>query len=140
MSVFLSWIMMIIFLYLLKNTLSVLLLLTPFIGYAVRFRFKLSLIQVYIVSCIVCYLLIVGASNVTDSYLEAILMTYDLDGNDFFDESELTSNAKIAMQNVSNDTARAMAVFTGLFISPTFVAIGFTVCFLLEKLIKILIK
>lgn len=131
---------MIEFLYILKNTLIAFLLLTPFIAYGIQYRFKFSLIKVYIITCILCYLLIVGASNVTDSHLEAVLRTYDLDGNDFFDESELTPDAKIAMQNVTNDTGRAMAIFTGAIISPIFVAIGFGVSFMIEKCIKFLSK
>lgn len=131
---------MIEFLYILKNTLIVFLLLMPFIAYGIQYKFKFSLIKVYIITCILCYLLIVGASNVTDSYLEAVLRTYDLDGNDFFDESELTPDAKIAMQNVTNDTGRAMAIFTGAIISPIFVAIGFGLSFIIEKFIRIFIK
>lgn len=140
MSVFVLGDMMIEFLDILKNTLIAFLLLTPFIAYSIQYKFKFSLIKVYIITCILCYLLIVGASNVTDSYLEAVLRTYDLDGNDFFDESELTPDAKIAMNNVTNDTGRAMAIFTGAIISPIFVAIGFGVSFMIEKCIKFLSK
>lgn len=83
----------------------------------------------------ICYLLIVITSSVTDSYLEAVLRTYDLNGDDFFDESELTPDAKIAMNNVTNDTGRAMAIFTGAIISPIFVAIGFVLSFIMKKII-----
>lgn len=140
MSVFVLGDMMIEFLYILKNTLIGLLLLMPFIAYGIKCKFNFSFITVYIITCVVCYLLIVITSSVTDSYLEEVLRTYDLNGDDFFDESELTPDAKIAMKNVTNDTGRAMAIFTGAIISPIFVAIGFGLSFIIEKFIKIFIK
>ncbi len=69
---------------------------------------------------LVVYLLAIGAwallgltlSRMTGRYLKADLDRYDLDGNGAFSKSELTLEARRAMQRFTSDTGRSYAPFT----------------------------
>lgn len=109
-----------------------LLFITPIIANMIRHKYRLSLLWIYPATSILCYLFIIGGAWATDEHLSAILQSYDLDGNGVLNDNELTPMATQAMQNVANDTGRAMAPMTGLIIAP----IGVVVCFMTGKLLQ----
>lgn len=122
---------MITLFYCLKIGFISLLFLTPMIAYMIRHKYRLSLLWVYPATSILCYLFIIGGAWATDSHLSAILQSYDLDGNGVLNDDELTPMATQAMQNVANDTGRAMTPMIGLIIAPIGVAVCFVFCGLL---------
>ena len=102
---------MIIFLYFFKNMLLVLLLTTPFIACIMKYKYDSHLLWVFPITCLIADFLIIGTTWATSEYLNAVLQSYDLDGNGFFQDDEITYEQEIAMKNVMSDTARALALF-----------------------------
>lgn len=123
---------MITLLYLLKTTLLILLLATPFIAYAIKHKYCLRWRWVFLMASVVAYGLIIGTAWATDAYFNAILQTYDLDNNGFFQGDEITAEQQQAMHNVISDTGRAFAPITGLVFAPIGVALCFGLCGLMR--------
>ena len=127
---------MIIFLYFFKNMLLVLLLTTPFIACIMKYKYGLHLLWVFPITCLTAYFLIIGTTWATSEYLNAVLQSYDLDGNGFFQDDGITYEQEIAMKNIMSDTARALALFLGLIVTPTGVALCFRVCAIMINILK----
>lgn len=127
---------MITLFYVLKNALIIGLLLIPFIAYFVGKKYRLPMSLVYLLACVLCYGLIVAEAWATDVYLNAVLMTHDLDGNDFFSPDEITPAQQQAMHDVISDTGRALAVFTGAVVSPIWVGLVFLGGIIVSKIIR----
>ena len=73
---------------------------------------------------------LVIAAKITTTNLYDEMNKFDTDGNGFIDNEEITEESKAAVKAVASDTGRALAPFTGLFISPIYssfwhFAIGF---------------
>ncbi|UNU74184.1 hypothetical protein LU293_04640 [Moraxella nasovis] len=121
-------------LYILKNTLFFLLLTTPFIAYFIKYKYQLRLRFVFPITCLIAYLLIIGTAWAISEYLNAILQSFDLNNNGFFEDNEITPTQQIALQRVANDTGRALAPFIGLVVAPIGVGVCFGLCAIIRAM------
>ncbi len=87
----------------------------------------------FLVCCVAVYITILAQVWLIDLRLERELMAFDLDGNDWFTRDEESPAQQLAMQRVISDTARRLAPFTGLILSPLMVALAFAVVTLVRR-------
>ena len=96
-------------------------------------KVKLKLV---LINFVVLYVFIIAGARFQDYRLAMIASSYDLDDSGYFDSSELTPEARVAIKELANDTGRALAPITGFFYSWIYLAIFFGG----KKLIKDVIK
>ncbi len=63
------------------------------------------------------YLLIVSGATYMDISAQLNLQKFDLNGDGFFNGSEITPDQKAAMKTLTNDTGRNFSFIIGLFLS-----------------------
>lgn len=73
-----------------------------------------------VISSVICYILILVAALLLDMTFENRLNKYDLDGDNFRAEVEITSDMEEAMSAVNHDTGRYLAPIIGLILSPIY--------------------
>lgn len=83
----------------------------------------------YVMVGVVGYVLLVTSVFALDSHLESELDKYDLDGNGWFDESEMTPAAQQAMDDFTNDTGRTFAPISGVPITAIWVLFNFAILY-----------
>jgi len=66
-----------------------------------------------LISIVLVYALYLGNSELLDHRLTLELEQFDLDGNGIYSESELTPEAKVAMDKWGQDTGRTFAPIVG---------------------------
>lgn len=89
-----------------------------------KYKIKYSLIF-----SLVLYLSINIFVFLNEKHLENQLESYDLNKSGFFEENEITEMQQIAMEKVSNDTARTLAPFTTI---PVIIILGFAFWLILK--------
>lgn len=87
---------------------------------------------VFFAACVIGYITLIVTVQIINVELERELYEFDLDGDGSFSESEMTADAKRAMDAVTIDTARAFAPITGLPITFVWATICFIVCSIFE--------
>jgi hypothetical protein len=70
----------------------------------------------FTVFCVI-YLILVGGAAYSDISSKLALQQFDLNGDGFFNGTEITSEQKTAMTNVISDTSSTLVIFTGLIFS-----------------------
>jgi hypothetical protein len=73
-----------------------------------------------VISSVICYILILVAALLLDIFYEYRLNKYDLDGDNFRAEVEITSDMEEAMSAVNHDTGRNLAPIIGFILSPIY--------------------
>lgn len=119
---------MIVFWLLIKYLFILALLFTPLIGFWAKGRLGLQWWQIFMLTSLVAYLLIVLGALAAGWYADAVLQSYDLDGNGMFSGDELTPEQDKAMQQVVRDAGRTFAPIVGLVFAPLGVLLGFVGC------------
>ncbi|MFC0821067.1 hypothetical protein [Moraxella marmotae] len=109
----------------------IVLLLTPFIIWWLGQIKGWRLWRRFLLASFIAYVLIILTATLTDYHLQAVLQSYDLDGNGWFTDDEQTAEQEQAMRAVISDTGRRLAPITGLIFAPCGVAVVFGVCYLL---------
>ncbi|MGO2339143.1 MAG: hypothetical protein ACTH5M_00915 [Psychrobacter sp.] len=74
---------------------------------------RLASWQVFVIGIVVVWLLVQVGVYFTDTYLQAELDAFDLDGNGFFTSDERSEAQHQAMMRMTSDTGRALAPVTG---------------------------
>jgi hypothetical protein len=86
----------------------------------------------FFAACLFAYLTLLVSVQIINYDLERELYKFDLDGDGSFSESEMTADAKLAMDAVTSDTGRALAPITGIPITLVWTTICFLVCSIVE--------
>ncbi|STZ10661.1 Uncharacterised protein [Moraxella caviae] len=120
----------------LAKFLIALIFITPFLAYFLARKYRIHLALVFLLACVVVYGLVVGGALATDAHLQALLASYDLNNDGFFDGDEITPEQEKVMQAVVSDTGRRMAVVTGLIVAPILVSGCFLGCAILMRIVK----
>lgn len=120
----------------LENILLILSLIISLFTYPIHKKYRINLFYVYVAICLICYTLSIISVWLTDTRLDLILRTYDLSGNDNFEDDEMTEQAKIAMNNVISDTGRNLAPFFLTVIVPAWVAAWILIAMITENIIE----
>jgi hypothetical protein len=85
------------------------------------FKVKYSTLSIAIVSFIVIYCLLQLNVHLVETRLNAELDQFDLNKDGWFGNEEITPAQEKAMENVSSDTARTFAPYTGIIFSGFYV-------------------
>lgn len=86
---------------------------------------KMHSAWLFLICCLIVYLLILANVYLIDIRLDAELDVFDLNRDGFFSDSEITPSQKAAMDRVVSDTGRQFAPFTGVIRAPLYVAFSF---------------
>jgi hypothetical protein len=78
---------------------------------------RLSNFAIAFFSTLFFYLSIIGLVIIIHYMTKKELESFDLDGNGFIDNEEITSASSQAVENASHDTGLSMAPFTGIIYS-----------------------
>lgn len=92
----------------------------------------------FFAACLFAYLTLIVSVQIINYDLERELYEFDLDGDGSFSESEMTADAKLAMDAVTSDTGRALAPITGIPITIVWTTICFLVCSVVEWITRLL--
>jgi hypothetical protein len=87
-----------------------------------------------VIAGIIAYLVLLAAVQAMEFALDVELYKHDLDGDRSFSESEMTEEAKRAMNRVTNDTGRTLAPITGVPITFVWTSINFIVLGIVETI------
>jgi len=90
-----------------------------------RFLKVQSNLKLSLISFVLVYALFVGASELLDNRLSLELDQFDLDGNGIYSESELTPEAKVAMDKWAHDTGRTFAPIVGFLFALIYTSLIF---------------
>lgn len=88
----------------------------------------------FVITGIIAYLVLLAAVQAMEFALDVELYRHDLDGDRSFSESEMTDEAKRAMNQVTNDTGRSLAPITGVPITLVWMSVNFIVLGIVESL------
>lgn len=110
----------------------------PFFLTFINHRFlhkRLGNLALWLMACVVCWLLIQGSVQLVEWYLLHQLDSFVLDHDGVFSGNELTLEQAQAMYRVTNDTGRALAPITGAIASIGYNTMVFMVlaCFSFNK-------
>jgi hypothetical protein len=79
----------------------------------------------FLFSSVAVYLLLLASVQLLEARLAAEVSAFDLDGDDWFSESEMSPAYFVAMDRVASDTGRVFAPVTAAVYAPLYVAIVF---------------
>lgn len=121
-----------------SNGLLILCWILPFLLTFINHRFlhkRLGNLALWLMACVVCWLLIQGSVQLVEWDLQTQLDSFDLDHNDMFSENEITPQQEEALNAVVSDTGRALAPITGAIASIGYNTMVFMVlaCFSFNK-------
>ena len=88
----------------------------------------------FVIAGITGYFVLLAAVQAMELALDVELYKHDLDGDRSFSESEMTEEAKRAMNRVTNDTGRTLAPITGVPITFVWTFINFIVLGIVETI------
>ncbi len=88
----------------------------------------------FVIAVIIAYLVLLAAVQAMEFALDVELYKHDLDGDRSFSESEMTEEAKLAMNRVTNDTGRSLAPITGVPVTFVWTSLNFIVLAIVESL------
>lgn len=106
-----------------KSLLSVLVFVSPFVCLFVHHRHKsVTKIKAAVIITLLVYILALLSAWATDSYLQAVLYSFDVNGDGNFGGDEISPAQNQALMAVVNDSARRLAPITALFFAPVYTA------------------
>lgn len=76
-------------------------------------------------ACLISYGLLLASLPFAEAGLDAEMMSFDLDGDGSFDQSEISPDAEAAMERWQSDVGRNFAPCTGLVLVPIWTAAVF---------------
>ena len=110
---------------------SIIALLLPWVIFAANLKFfrgKYKAVSA-IASIVFVYAALMLQVNFIDAKLEKELYAFDLNGDEVFSGTEITSAQEAAMEAFVNDTGRAMAPITGAIFAVLYTSISFLIGF-----------
>lgn len=91
--------------------------------YRQRQKLHLPTLALYLLGILIIWLLIQLSVYFTNTYLQAELDVFDLDGNDVFTSEEYSEAQAVAFNKVVADTGRALAPITGVIFAVGYMSI-----------------
>lgn len=120
-----------------KGIAAFLLLQIIFILYANKMRlsskFKLTINKIAMISSVLLYVTIIGAAIYFKLKYQQELDAFDTNKDGFFNGDEINAAQIKAMRNVTNDTGRNFAPFTGIVIAVLYYLLLLPILIIIDK-------
>lgn len=81
----------------------------------------------FVIAGVVGYFVLLAAVQAMEHALSVELYKHDLDGDRAFSKEELTADAELAMERLTNDTGRALAPITGVPLTFVWTSLNFMI-------------